>query len=518
MTQLETMRPRPVGAIYDMSPSNVPPEAYTFASNVVFQEDRARRQQGVSYRVPDPLFSPERLHYRRFSDTDQWLYAAAEGIGLDAVQQFNITPANYPNNLAAGLHGWTDLSGIPVWNHRGFIPHFHSGVTTEPMQPLPNWPTGWFCNRMVSFKFYLIAIGGGDANNDIEDQLRWSTSADPGNLPGSWTPSTTNDAGDLSLADTPGAILDAVPLRDSLIVYKGTGAYVLQFIGGLFVFGVRKFLPRTGVLTDNCVQSFRGRHYVVTQGDIVAHDGARVQSIAGGMARREIFKNLSGNYKDRAFTYIDPDDFSFCFCYPSLSSRGWCDRRARFALGGGPEDGTWSIEKIGPDELSDAKAGAYTITGQGGDWDSEAGDWDTNVGRWDDQASPNVGDQVLEAYIDVKKMGQPQFGGKRATLTPVSELRWESKALIPGRAAYVDTVRPIFENPGDAPLFMSFGFQESLNDSISWTPEKQVAPGAVADVALRGRFFSIRLRAEDERDWSLDGFDIEYRDAGRYGG
>ncbi len=517
MPELETYQARPVGAIYDVSPENVPPQAYTFAQNARFQEDRARRGEGMTYRSPEPLFNPERLHYRNFQETNQWLYAGDGGIGLDVVTQFNVTPANYPNNLAAGLHGWTDLNGIPVWNHRGFTPHFHDGQTGNVMQQIPAWPTGWFCNRMVSFKFYLIAIGGGDANTDIEDQIRWSASADPGNLPGAWVPTTTNDAGDLAISDTPGPILDAVGLRDSLVIYKGTGAYVLQFIGGLFVFAQRRFLPKTGALTDNCVQSFRGRHYVVTQGDVVVHDGARVQSVVSGKARRAIFEDLSGQFKDRAFTYIDPMDNTFCFCWPSLSSRGWCDRRARFSIGGGPEDGAWSIEKLMPDELSDAKVGAYQVTGQGGDWDSEPGDWDTTVGRWDDQANPDVGSQVLEAYIVAKKMGQPQDGGDRAGVTPITELRWEGKELNPGRSTLVDTIRPIFDNPGNAVIKLSFGFQESLNEPISWTPEI-TANGDKVDVALQGRYFSLRLRAEDERDWAIEGFDIEHGPLGRYGG
>ncbi len=518
MPPLQTYSARPIGVVADLDPANVPLERYTAARNMYFEEDVARRQPGVSYRTPAPLFAPEKMAYRFYNDVDQMLYAGQAGIGIDTAAQNDITPAGYPPALLEGQHNWTSLNGIPIWNHRGFTPHYHDGNVANPMLPIPAWPAGWFCNRMVAFKFYLIAIGGGDAGSDIEDQIRWSSSADPGLLPAEWTPTPENDAGDMAFADTPGPILDAVPLRDALVVYKGTGMYLVQFLGGIFVFGQRKLFSETGILGPGCVVGFRGRHYCVTEGDVLVHDGSQARSIADGEVRDAIFGDISGVYINRSFAYLDTGSLDFCFCFPSRDSSGWCDRRARYHLGGGPNLNTWTLETLEPDEVSDVLVGSYTISGLGNDWDSETSDWDSRPGFWDDSSVQNIGDQTLEAYHATTQFGQPQWGGNRGALTPTTELRWESKQLVPGRSAYVDHVWPILENPGDAEVMVSFGWQEDRNDPVTWSPLRPAINGKGVDVAQRGRYFSIRFTSEDSRDWQLGGFDIDFSDAGRYGG
>ncbi len=517
MAELQTYNARPLGVVTDLNAANVPPNRYTAVRNMIFDEDAARRQPGIVYRSPGPLFRPERLQRRELEGVNQMLYAGQDGIGLDVVTQHDITPVGYPALLPEGQHGWTSLNGIPVWNHRQSTPHYHDGVVTNRMLELPAWPAGWFCNRMASFKFYLIAIGGGDASTDIEDQIRWSSSADPGLLPAEWLPTPENDAGDMALADTPGPILDALPLRDSLMVYKGTGMYILQFIGGIFVFGQRKLFSETGLLGENCAVAYRGKHYCVTEGDIIVHDGSQARSIADGAIRNRIFDDISGLYINRAFAYLDPLTLDFCFCWPSRSSAGWCDRRARYHVGGGPNEGTWTLESLN-DEVSDVEAGAYTVTGVGGDWDGATGDWDTRPGEWDDAAEVNIGDQTMEAYYEIQQLGQPQWGGARNVENPSTELRWESKQLNPRGSAYVDHMWPLLNNPGGAQIFVSFGFQEDRNDPITWSEEELCDQLSGVDVALRGRYFSVRITSEDVRDWSCAGFDIDWREAGRYGG
>ena len=168
--------------------------------------------------------------------------------------------------------------------------------------------------------------------------------------------------------------------------------------------------------------------------------------------------------------------------------------------------------------MSHVEPGTYTVTGVGGDWDSELGDWLGRPGRWDDAAEVKIGDQTLEAYYEDTAFGQPAWGGIRGSLSPNSELRWESKQLNGQGAVYVDHVWPIIDNPGAAEIFVSFGWQEGRNDPITWSQAELVTEGQGVDVAQRGRYFSIRFQSQDDRDWSLAGFDIDYREAGRYGG
>ncbi len=514
MAELQTYNARPIGVAPDLSPPNCPPEFYNAGRNIFFQEDRARRIAGFTYRTPKPLFRPEALQYRRFAGTDQWLYAGPDGIGLDVGTQTDITPIGFPVDMEPGQHGWTSLNDVPVYNHRGFTPHFHDGLLL--MLEIPGWPAGWFANRIVAFKFFLMALGGGDGVTENNQQIRWSSSADPGNLPSDWIPAPDNDAGDLVIGEPEGAIIDAVPLRDQLVVYKTTSTHVLQFIGGTFIFAQRTIFPRTGILTDRCAVEYRGRHFVVTEGDIIMHDGVRAQSIADGAVRNAIFDNIAGALLPRAFAYIDPEELSFCFCYPSREAAGWCDTRARYNLGSGPDAGRWSFERLGPDELSDIGVGRYTVSGLGGDWDSDPYAWDLKPGTWNDTAFENVGDQTIESIHDAAEFGQPRIGGKRGELIPVAELVWSSKQLTPGRAILVDHLWPIIQNPGSSELFVQVGTQDDYNAPIDWRPEQRLDVARGVDVGLRCRYFSVRIRIEAESDWTLAGFDIDYRDAGRW--
>ncbi len=515
MADLQTFSARPVGIAPDVSPANSPLDVYNSGVNVVFEEDKARRQAGYVYRRPQAVTPPEALQYRNIAGVDSWLYAGSKGIGLDQLTQIDITPAGYVTDATPGLFGWTTLNDVPVFNHPEMVPYYHDGLLF--MLPIPGWPAGWYCNRMVAFKFFLMALGGGEGLSEINDQIRWSSSADPGLLPAEWIPSPTNDAGDLVIGEPEGAILDAVPLKDTLIVYKASSTHLVQYIGSrAFPFAQRTLYPNTGILAAKCACEYKGRHFVVTQGDVIVHDGSRAQSIVDGQARRAIFDDINGSLANRAFAYIDPQDLSFCFCYPSRDAVNYCNRRARYSLGGGPDAGRWTFEVLAPDEVADVGVGRYIRSSIGGDWDSAATTWDDTLGRWDDAADQGVGDQTLEALHDAVELAEPTLGGERASLVPVSELQWSTKQLNPGRVFLVDHVWPILENPSKAPIKMQFGVQEDFDAPIDWGPEVDVVEGRGVDVAMRGKFFSVRLRAQVLQDFSIAGFDIDWRDAGRW--
>ena len=515
MADLQTFKARPFGVVTDISPHNADPAVYNLANNIVFRDDRAERQDGYRYRTNSPLFHPEAVEYRRIGETNQYLYAGEDGIGLDTVSQNDITPTGYPSGMRKGYHGWTSLNSIPVWNHPDFTPHYHDGVITSAMQELPNWPTGWYCERMVAFKYYLLALAPGDANGDIEEQIRWSASADPGSVPDEWIPDASNDAGDMTLSDAPGKIIDAVSLGDNLIVYKPNACYFVEFIGGTFVFGQREVFSSAGILASRCAKEWRGQHFVVTEGDVILHNGSQLQSIIDGRLRNAVFDDLDGSLIERAFTYSDPRRLRLGFCYPSVGSKGWCDRRVLYD----PVNNRWSWEEIGPDELSDVAIGRYTLSNFAVSWDASTDAWDDSSGAWNDQADPNVGDQRLEAFYDAKEFGEPTRGGKRGSDTSDCELIWAGKDLgHPTRRKLVDRVWINTVSPGGAKLRVQAGWQDEYSSSVNWGQSQEIDAGgdAVVSVLSKGRFFALRMLSSDEKPFAVRGFDIDFRDAGRF--
>lgn len=103
--------------------------------------------------------------------------------------------------------------------------------------------------------------------------MRWSGAADPDSLPSTWDyTDPTNDAGQIPLSDSPGAVIDALELGDSLIIYKQRATYQMSYIGGNDIFGFQKIFPTTGMLAARCGCAIDNYHFVVTTDDVIVHD------------------------------------------------------------------------------------------------------------------------------------------------------------------------------------------------------------------------------------------------------
>ena len=281
------------------------------------------------------------------------------------------------------------------------------------------------------------------------------------------------------------------------------------------MFGQREVFSSAGILASRCAKEWRGQHFVVTEGDIVLHNGSQLQSIIGGRLRNAVFDDLDGSLIERAFTYSDPRRLRLGFCYPSIGSKGWCDRRVLYD----PVNNRWSWEEIGPDELSDVAIGRYTLSNFAVSWDASTEAWDDSSGAWNDQADPNVGDQRLEAFYDAKEFGEPTRGGKRGSDVSDCELIWAGKDLgHPTRIKLVDRVWLNTVSPGGAKLRVQAGWQDEYSSSVNWGQSQEIDAGgdAVVSVLSKGRFFALRMLSSDEKPFAVRGFDIDFRDAGRF--
>src|SRR5690606_17349427 len=148
------------------------------------------------------------------------------------------------------------------------------GDVGTPFAELPDWPEGTTCKSIVAFRQFLNALDIDGPGGHFEKQVKWSNAAEPGAVPDSWTPAADNLAGDAILSDTPGPVLCAVPLRGSLLVYKRSGTYAMDFVADLDqVFVVRTLFSSSGALTRHAVADLNGQHFVVTDGDIILTNG-----------------------------------------------------------------------------------------------------------------------------------------------------------------------------------------------------------------------------------------------------
>ena len=102
---------------------------------------------------------------------------------------------------------------------------------------------------------HVIAIGPNTLGTAIQDKMlvRWSDSEDVAD----WTPTTINSSGDYVL-NRGSEIITAVQLRSDILIYTDQAMYLMQYIGGQFVFGFT-------VIANNIYLA--GRNAVVSVGD-----------------------------------------------------------------------------------------------------------------------------------------------------------------------------------------------------------------------------------------------------------
>ena len=157
---------------------------------------------------------------------------------------------------------------------------------------LTDWTATETCQFITAFQYHLFALDISGPGGTFPSLLRWSDAAAPGTIPASWTPSASTEAGDVELSDSPGRLLCAYPLRDSLIIYKRSAMYQAKYVGGDNVFNFRKVQAASGALTRRSVCDVNGQHVVVTDGDIIQTDGSNRRSLGEARVKDWLFNQL----------------------------------------------------------------------------------------------------------------------------------------------------------------------------------------------------------------------------------
>jgi hypothetical protein len=126
---------------------------------------------------------------------------------------------------------------------------------------------------MRAFRSFLIALNVQKTSSNFRNMVKWSTEAASQTVPTSWDEtSATVDAGEYSLEDTKGKILDGLTLADSFMIYEEDSTYMMTYVGTPFIFAFRQISPNVGALTKNCVAEYDGGHFVFGNGDMYNKD------------------------------------------------------------------------------------------------------------------------------------------------------------------------------------------------------------------------------------------------------
>lgn len=510
-------RLKPLGLNKDYPAYDVPPDFYTDASNVKFLDGAAERVDGYaqSYGTLDhaplylvPVYLP--LNFLI-------MYAGESVVSVsDGVQQFTITPAaGWTGSLSDRITGGS-LNALPFLNNAKETPIYWDGNTSNIMLPLPGWPAVTYAKALRPYKNFLIAMNLQESGNDYPTKLLWSNSAEPGAVPAEWTAAADNDAGDAILASLPGGLVDGLALRDAFVIYKTQGCYLMQYVGGNDVMVFRELFANVGMLAPGCAVEVKGTHFVLTDGDLVRHDGNTAQSVINERMRDWLFSDIDGDNGEMTYLTHNATQSEIWICYPSSGS-SVCDKALIYNY----EADTYGIRAL-PDcpHITGGIIGSELLIDT---WD-EAGDfanetWTTIERIWNRKGYTPTADGLIMAGYTASELYDVAAADTADGATMAAYVTRESLDLgDPERLKLVRRVWPRITGTAGDTIELTVGYQMEAGDAITYGTPVSFTIGTDEHLSVfsKGRYLSFKWSDTSNNKWKLHGFDVEYKLLGRH--
>ena len=328
-----------IGIVTDIPPYQLPPNAWSGGNNVRVRDNGIKKCAGfleifASCPIPPyhifPLVDTTSVYWMALGLEKAYVFKNDGGAWTDITR----TASDYN---ATAAEGWTHtvLGGVPVITNFKDPPQFWaltSGKynTSTKLAALTNWrgPGGAtaatsYAKSVMGFKSFLLALNINNAGGSVQyaNMIKWSGAASAHSPPATWNETTTtDDAGEQELADTPGDIVDGLQMGESFIVYKESSTYIINFIGTPFIFSFKLLSPTVGLLAKNCVSEFEGGHFFMGKSDFYHNNGQSIQPLLPNRLKREVFDNLSGDNFSRSFTVADYNRKEMLACYPTANN------------------------------------------------------------------------------------------------------------------------------------------------------------------------------------------------------
>jgi hypothetical protein len=509
--RLEIVRPK--GVVSDLSPYELPNEVWSAGNNVNFRNFRTNREVGYSQVFPDLDIQPLFALASNISSVTNWFYGSTT-----AIYKTNGTTQSDVTNVSGAYtgsftKGWTGdvFNGVAVMNNATEAPQFYDTATSK-MVNLTGWPTNYTAAAVRPFKNYLIALNiTDDTGENIPSLVRWSNGAPVGAVPADWdNTNPASQAGENSLADTGGVLIDGRALNNTFMIYKSDSVWGMQLIGGTLTFSFRKIFSDQGALSSDCITEFSGKHFVITPSDVYVHDGTTKQSILNNKVRGQLFSQINENFVDRVKCVADTPNREVWVYYPTTdSSDGLCNK----ALVWNWETNDWSprdLENIAHIAVGDINP-VVSDTWDGG----AAGSWASDTTQWAEGSyNPSETELLLSNYSDSKffqaNLSTTLDGLAYTSFVERSGLHFQDDLNY----KYVNSITPHFI--GEGTVLISVGSEDRQGQGILWSDPVtfEIDVDYKADFRVSGRYIAVRIASSTSTSWALTSYTIEYKNVG----
>ncbi len=507
----------PKGMVKDSNPTTLPPEFFSHTENARFEDGAAKKISGHDnpFPVANPTVAPYQVLNWATGQNNYWFYAGTAKIyRTDGSTHTNFTRTSggdYSTNLTAqGNWDVSIFNGLPIFNNGVDDPQCLANTGSNNFSDLTNWAANTVCKAIRPYGNYLISLNLTESSVNFPNKVRWGDAAENNALPSTWTAGATNDAGATTIGDNGDFIVDGFALKQSFVIYKEKTTWIMNYIGGNLVFSFQKLFDDTGILSKNCACEFNGRHFVVTNGDIIVHDGVSKKSIASDVIKRTLFDEIDSTNYANTFVAHNIQKGEIWVSYPTVGST-FCNKAliynyntSAFSFRDLP-----GILGIGLGVVSPTSDGSTSIL-----WSGQSQSWDaySTTESWGERAyNPTETSMLMAGTSDTRLYRADQgfdFAGRNFTMM------LERKGLVldnnPNTVVQVRKVTPRFAGTGSAEIFV--GSSMSPNGTYTYKTQQSINPNSQNKVDARatGKYIAIKFQNTTATTFELNGYDIEY--------
>jgi hypothetical protein len=493
----------------DLPDVDLPPGAWTDSRNVKYRDGALEKCPGYSQALGN--LSVTATWAMGLSDQINSFWAYGSASVMYATDGTTHTTINGTVTLSAtdGYVGGA-FNGFMVVTEGANAPYSWAPSLANDLATLTAWPA-ITCEVIRPWRDFLVALRIREGGNLNPRRMRWSDAAQKGALPGSWDyADPTNQSGIKEFGETQDALIDCAPLRDSLIVYKQNVTWVADYVGGADVLGFRQLFGQSGALTQDCIGVLPTGHVVLTNDDLILHDGNSQQSLIDRRARRWLFNRIdTTNYK-KSFVAVDPRRREVIIAFPE---QGLTECSLALVW-------SWADNTLHPIDLGGkiACAAAGMLPGTATTFDADASSFNVATDAFDtENISPFKQNVLLFDALSPKayQVGVGEtFNG--TSMACYAERRGHALTEDMGAIKRLWRLWPkLIGTVGD-----TFDFWISVRENLL-APLAYVGPYRFTlgtdtwiDLRIDGRIVDVRVQYEGAQSFRFHGFHVDYEDSG----
>ncbi len=533
-----------VGVVTDVDPYDLPTSAFSFAKNVRFEDSKIQRGP-VFRKVSNTTFKPKSiLSYLTQEGSPVTLAVAENGAVVEYSSLSGETDRSPTFTPAVGEFPVSAcvLNNVVYINRADRVPWFREredvladfAAIPNDVTGTVNWPSNCKAQVLRSMSGVLIAANIAKGGSVYPTMVKWSNFAiNPGTPPDWDYTSPSSNAGENTLPEMNGSILDAMSIRDTMFLYSTKETWAMEFIGGTDMFRFARRFDR-GTISDNCVLEEAGVHYVFGQNDLWMHDGTSMKPLATGKVRRFVYDTMRREEAPQFFVTSNPRLNEVIFCYVSD------DKFVKFPAEPGKGCNRAVVYNYTSDTFTFADLPYVTCASQTYLAGQDSVTFATAQGSF--QLAGGSYSQIDSSVRTNLTFGSATAGGvPQALRTYESYTEVETGFLLDEEAnghAYVermgydlDEIRAELRgyklissvypqgrlNSPEQIITFTFGLNDHPARVVEWTdPQTYTLDYYKLDYNIAGRFLSMRFEQNDYAPFTLSGLDIDVSVLGSY--